>query len=897
MPLPTDLLVPLVDNSDEGYEQPLNINTQSVATAGFYPQNATSTDKNAGMYRDSSGNLVLKDANAGTKTLTELGNGGVSFGTPVAVGSANSAGTATTAARADHVHSHGDQSGGTLHATVTTGAAGFMSAADKSKLDGATNTNTVSTLVSRDASGNFSAGTITADLSGNAATATSSTTATKLSSARTFALIGDVTGSVSSDLTSGASITTTHGDLGGGSRHAVVTGTTAGFMSASDKTKLDSVTVANIPTANEKAALVGTSGNSPTTTNRFVDNLDSRLSNARAPTTHASTHASGGSDPITIAQSQVTSLTTDLAAKAADNAVVHLTGAETVAGVKTFSSSPVIPTPSNSTDAANKSYVDTLAASISGNYGAPVQDATALRAVGMSQRVDKQIRLVEDKGAIYRWDSTGTGTDDGDGTITPNDGIGRWFKVSAATQSHNGLAGLQGGTTNDYQHLTTAQVGTLTGATSASTASTLVLRDASGNFSAGTITAALSGNATTATSATSATTATNATNVSVTDDTTTATALYLALVGASSGNNPLKTTSTKLMFTPSTGVLAATAFSGPSTSAGKLTTARTFALTGDVTGTVSSDLTTGASIATTHGSLSGASMHAAATSLANGFMSSSDKSKLDASTSTSTASTLVLRDASSNFSAGTITAALSGNASTATKLQTARTINGVSFDGSANITVPANNSTLTAGSYLTGTSYNGAAAATFAVDGTTAATANKVVVRDASAYVAAAGFTFNGHTMTDPQVYNVLGSDLTIATNNTTTTIVTTDTLQPNAVYVFEIYLLMYNTSTTTTSAVNANISVSQAFQWLNHNPAYSTQSTGFLTYYLTTGSAAALMPTQPFNSHWMYTWNGVLKTHATLTSTISGTFSYGTALSNMFIARAASYTRIVRVG
>lgn len=41
-----------------------------------------------------------------------------------------------------------------------------------------------------------------------------------------------------------------------------------------------------------------------------------------------------------------------------------------------------------------------------------------------------------------------------------------------------------------------------------------------------------------------------------------------------------------------------------------------------------------------------------------------------------------------NFSAGTITASLSGNATTATTLQTARTINGVSFNGSANITVP-----------------------------------------------------------------------------------------------------------------------------------------------------------------------------------------------------------------
>lgn len=60
---------------------------------------------------------------------------------------------------------------------------------------------------------------------------------------------------------------------------------------------------------------------------------------------------------------------------------------------------------------------------------------------------------------------------------------------------------------------------------------------------------------------------------------------------------------------------------------------------------------------------------------------------VDAST-TNTASKLVLRDASGDFSAGTITATLSGNASTATTIQTARTINGISFNGSANIVVP-----------------------------------------------------------------------------------------------------------------------------------------------------------------------------------------------------------------
>ena len=65
------------------------------------------------------------------------------------------------------------------------------------------------------------------------------------------------------------------------------------------------------------------------------------------------------------------------------------------------------------------------------------------------------------------------------------------------------------------------------------------------------------------------------------------------------------------------------------------------------------------------------------------------------STSANTANTVVKRDASGNFAAGTITATLTGNvtgdltgnASTATALDTARTIAGQSFDGTANISI------------------------------------------------------------------------------------------------------------------------------------------------------------------------------------------------------------------
>lgn len=80
--------------------------------------------------------------------------------------------------------------------------------------------NTAGTMVQRDGSGNFAAGTITAALTGNVTgnltgnvtgdVSGNAGTATKLSSSRTFALSGDVTGSVSSDLTAGASIAATY---------------------------------------------------------------------------------------------------------------------------------------------------------------------------------------------------------------------------------------------------------------------------------------------------------------------------------------------------------------------------------------------------------------------------------------------------------------------------------------------------------------------------------------------------------------------------------------------------------------------------------------------------------------------------------------------------------------
>lgn len=85
---------------------------------------------------------------------------------------------------------------------------------------------------------------------------------------------------------------------GGSDAIDIATGALAGLESAADKTKLDSITVANVPSAGEKAALAGTDG-VPGAGNKYVTDSDARNTNARTPVAHAASHASGGSDAIT----------------------------------------------------------------------------------------------------------------------------------------------------------------------------------------------------------------------------------------------------------------------------------------------------------------------------------------------------------------------------------------------------------------------------------------------------------------------------------------------------------------------------------------------------------------------------------------------------------------------
>ncbi len=89
-----------------------------------------------------------------------------------------------------------------------------------------------------------------------------------------------------------------------------------------------------------------------------------------------------GSSPATLAQVRTTPgsgtagqpvsmqyVNSALTAKANDNAVVHLAGAETVTGTKSFSVPPNVPTPVGTGDITNKAYVDAAIATVgAGNY-------------------------------------------------------------------------------------------------------------------------------------------------------------------------------------------------------------------------------------------------------------------------------------------------------------------------------------------------------------------------------------------------------------------------------------------------------------------------------------------------------------------------------------------------
>jgi hypothetical protein len=236
----------------------------------------------------------------------------------------------------------------------------------------------------------------------------------------------------------------------------------------------------------------------------------------------------------------------------------------------------------------------------------PVASATALatgRTIGMTGDVVWTSAAFDGSGNV-----TGTATIQPDSVALGTDTTGNYVATGAVSGT-----GLSGSSSSEGGTFTVTS-----NATALNTASTIVARDGSGNFAAGTVTAALSGNSTTATAL--------------------ATGRTIGMTGDV--------------------VWTSASFDGSGNVTGTATIqANSVALGTDTTGNYVESVANGSYL--TGG---GAASEGAALTLG-----------VDA-TNLNTASKVVARDASGNFAAGTITAALTGNASTATTLQTARTM-------------------------------------------------------------------------------------------------------------------------------------------------------------------------------------------------------------------------------
>ena len=196
----------------------------------------------------------------------------------------------------------------------------------------ATSANTASAIVARDASGNFSAGTITANLTGTASTATTATTANALTTARNFQLTGDVEASAVS--------------FDGSGNVSLTTGIATGAIVNADIN-------ASAAISYSKLNLAGTITSS--------DIVDGTIVNADINASAAIALSKLATDPLARANhtgTQTASTISDFDTQVRTSKVTDLaapTGSFSMNSQKITS----LATPTTSTDAATKGYVDT----------------------------------------------------------------------------------------------------------------------------------------------------------------------------------------------------------------------------------------------------------------------------------------------------------------------------------------------------------------------------------------------------------------------------------------------------------------------------------------------------------------------------------------------------------
>lgn len=642
----------------------------------------------------------------------------------------------------------------------------------------ATSANTASAIVRRDASGNFTAGTITANLTG--AVTGNASTATALQTARTISVSGDVTGSVSFNGTANADIVATI------QPNSVALGTdTTGNYVATVAGTADQVLVSGA--AGEGTATVLSLPQSIATTSSPTFANVSATSNPSAPNHLVSRdfyYRQIWKDPVRVAAT----VNINLAAPGTTiDSVTLAVGESFLAPFQTTASQNGIYVFNGSAVPATRRVdADTSAKVVSGTRvqvmeGASFSDTQWVLTtnnpitLGTTALVFTESLSQETRGIAQLANVNGLIARTGLGSF-----VARNLAASGTGITITNADGVAGNPTVNSN------------ATAANTASTIVARDASGNFSAGSITAALNG------------TALNATNVNIISDvspvdkfitfadlqtgfedlktnvnlkfnsgtglfqipsilttgnmtvggnlivngtTTTVNSTTVTIddpVFTLGGDTPPATDDNKdrgiefrwhngtsaktgfFGFDDSTGFMSfipdatntAEVFSGAvgvldvqriTGSAATLTNPRIISISGDVTGSTSFDGSGNVNISATIqpdsvalGTDTTGNYASSVGVSGNGLTITGAAGEGTAFTvnsnaaSTNTGNSIVFRDGSGNFSAGTISANLNGNASTASTLATARTISltgdvsgSVSFNGGSDVSITA----------------------------------------------------------------------------------------------------------------------------------------------------------------------------------------------------------------
>jgi hypothetical protein len=704
---------------------------------------ATTSAELAGVISDETGTGSLVFASSPTLTTPNLGTPSTLVGTNITGTAAGlTAGSVTTIPNlTGDVTSVGNATsiaaGAIVDADVNAAAAiadtklATISTAGKvsNTATTATASNTASSIVARDGTGNFTAGTITADLTGNVSGSSGSTTgnaatATALQTARAIngvnfdgtaaitvaADAGTLTGATLASNVLASSLTSV-GTLSGLTVSAPISGSVTGSSGS---------TTGNAATATALATgrTIAITGDLAYTSPSFDGT--GNVTAAGTLATVATPGSTGSSTAIPIITINAKGLTTSVSSAAVVAPAGTLSGSTLASGVTassltslgtitnlTATAGTIATTPSAATDIANKVYVDTVAQGLDAKASC-LAATTANITLSGAQTIDG-VSVVAGNRVLVK-----------DQTAPEDNGIylcasGAWTRTTDAATFDSLVSAFtfieQGSVNADAGFVCTADAGGTIG----TTAIPFSQFSGAGTFTAGTG-LTLTGTVFSLTSPVAvANGGTGLTSLGTGVATflgTPSSANLAAAVSDETGSGALVFATSPTLTTPALGTpsaLVGTNITGTAAglTAGNVTTNAN--LTGAITSvgnttSLGSFSSANLAAALTDETGSGAAVFATSPTLVSPTLGAATATSINGVTVTGT-STPALSVTGTTAVSGTNTGdqtTITGNAGTATTLETARNINGVSFNGSADITVTAAAGTLTGATLASG---------------------------------------------------------------------------------------------------------------------------------------------------------------------------------------------------